>query len=81
MTKAVVLLSGGLDSTTCASIACKEYEAENVIALSIGYGQKHKLELECAKDVVKNLQISKHIIKELPPLFAGSKSTLIEKKI
>ncbi len=77
MSKVIVLLSGGLDSTTCASMAVKEYGAENVIALSIGYGQKHKIELECAKAVVERLNISKHIMKELPPIFEGSKSTLI----
>ncbi|MDX1372512.1 MAG: 7-cyano-7-deazaguanine synthase, partial [Nitrososphaeraceae archaeon] len=75
--KAVVLLSGGLDSTTCASMACKEYGANNVIALSIFYNQKHKIELDCAKSIVKRLNISKHVIKELPPIFEGSKSTLI----
>jgi 7-cyano-7-deazaguanine synthase len=77
MSKAIVLLSGGLDSTTCASMACKDFGPSNVIALSIGYGQKHKIELECAKDIVKRLGISKHVIKELPPIFDGSKSTLI----
>lgn len=77
MNKAIVLLSGGLDSTTCASMAVREFGAQNVIALSIGYGQKHRVELECAKSVVERLEISKHIIKELPPIFEGSKSTLI----
>jgi 7-cyano-7-deazaguanine synthase len=60
--KVIVLLSGGLDSTTCASIAVKEYGSENVIAVSLGYGQKHRIELEHAKAVVKELKISKHII-------------------
>ncbi len=78
MRKAIVLLSGGLDSTTCAAIACKEFGPENVIALSIGYGQKHIKELECAKDVVVKMNISKHVIKTLPPIFEGGKSTLIK---
>lgn len=75
--KVVVLLSGGLDSTTCAAMACHEYGPENVIALSMGYGQKHKIELESAKSIVKHMRIGKHVIKELPPIFEGSKCTLI----
>ena len=39
--KALVLLSGGLDSATCLALAVKEYKKENVIALSVSYGQKH----------------------------------------
>ena len=77
MSKAVVLLSGGLDSATCASIAIKEHGADNVIALSMGYGQKHLIELEHAKRLVSRLNISKHIVMSLPSIFAGSKSTLI----
>ena len=39
--KAMVLFSGGIDSTTCLGMAVDKYGAENVIALSISYGQKH----------------------------------------
>ena len=39
--KALVLFSGGLDSSTCLALAVKKYGAENVVALSIYYGQKH----------------------------------------
>lgn len=45
--RAVILLSGGLDSTVCMSIADKEgYE---LLPLSFSYGQRHSRELECAK--------------------------------
>ena len=37
--KAMVLCSGGVDSTTCLGMAVDKYGAENVIALSIYYGQ------------------------------------------
>ena len=47
--KAMVLCSGGVDSTTCLGMAVDKYGAENVIALSIYYGQKHTKEIECAK--------------------------------
>ena len=39
--KALVLFSGGLDSTTCLAMAVDKYGNENVIALSVSYGQKH----------------------------------------
>ena len=42
--KAVVLFSGGVDSTTCLGMAIDKYGKENVIALSISYGQKHHKE-------------------------------------
>ena len=77
MKKAVVLLSGGMDSTTCAAMLVDQLGAENVVALSLGYGQKHLVELEQAKLIAQKLGI-KHIIKELPPLFAGAGSTLID---
>ena len=43
--KALVLFSGGLDSSVCLGLAVKEYGSEEVLALSIYYGQKHKKEM------------------------------------
>ncbi len=43
--KAVVLLSGGLDSSTCLALAVRELGAGEVLALSVSYGQKHALSL------------------------------------
>jgi len=76
--KALVLLSGGIDSTTCAALACKEFGSENVLALSLIYGQKHVKEIEAAKDVVRYLGIKDHIIHHLPNIFKGAGSTLID---
>ena len=50
--KALVLVSGGVDSTTCLGMAVSQYGKENVVALSISYGQKHTKEVECAKAVI-----------------------------
>lgn len=47
-TLAVVILSGGLDSTTALGIAVEEHGKENVKTISVEYGQKHLIELECA---------------------------------
>ena len=63
MNKAVVLLSGGLDSATTAAIAIAEgYEA---IALSFNYGQRHEKELEAAKEIVEALKIKEHFITDI----------------
>ena len=50
-TKALVLCSGGVDSTTLLARAVSKYGAENVYALSISYGQKHVREIEAARTV------------------------------
>lgn len=60
MKKAVVLLSGGLDSTTCLAIAKDQGYA--CYALSFDYGQKHRAELEAAKKIAKNFNATKHEI-------------------
>lgn len=52
--RAVVLLSGGIDSTTCLALAVKEFGAENVKALCLSYGQKHDKELQSAFKVARH---------------------------
>ncbi|NLD46594.1 MAG: 7-cyano-7-deazaguanine synthase QueC [Clostridiaceae bacterium] len=60
MSKAVVLLSGGLDSTTCMSVA--QREGCDLFPLSFDYGQRHKKELNCAKQIVKYYKVKNHMI-------------------
>ena len=48
MSKAYVLLSGGMDSTTCLAAAIHRFSAEEVTAVSVDYGQRHRKELEHA---------------------------------
>jgi 7-cyano-7-deazaguanine synthase len=43
--KALVLFSGGIDSTTALGLAIKKYGKDQVIALSVSYGQKHDKEI------------------------------------
>jgi len=58
--KAVVLLSGGLDSATTAAIALRDgYE---LYALSVDYGQRHRFELEAAKRVAASLGVKRHVV-------------------
>lgn len=56
--KAVVLLSGGLDSTTCLALAKRD--GFEPVCLSIAYGQRHEVELERAKTVAKAMGVSDH---------------------
>ncbi len=51
--KVLVLVSGGIDSTTCLAMMVEKHGNENVEALSMYYGQKHNKELECARKVAE----------------------------
>jgi 7-cyano-7-deazaguanine synthase len=53
MSKALVLLSGGQDSTTCLYWAINEFGHENVSSLSFDYEQRHRIELESAQKVAE----------------------------
>ncbi len=57
---AVVVFSGGQDSTTCLFWAKKRYD--EVVAISFDYGQKHIQELECAKSICKKYEVEHHIL-------------------
>lgn len=58
MARAVVLLSGGMDSATCAALALRDgYE---VLALSVDYGQRHSLELDRARLLAQHLGVTEH---------------------
>jgi 7-cyano-7-deazaguanine synthase len=60
MGKAVCLLSGGLDSSTCLALARREgYEC---YALSFDYGQRHRVELEAAARVAQALRAARHVV-------------------
>jgi len=58
MPKAVVLLSGGLDSTTALAFATSQ--GFTTYALSVDYGQRHRVELDRAADVAKALKVADH---------------------
>ena len=64
MGKALVLNSGGVDSTTCVALAIQKYGNENVITASLYYGQKHDKELECARKIAEYYKV-KHIEEDI----------------
>ncbi len=76
MEKALVLFSGGLDSSTCLAIAVDKYGSENVIALSIYYGQKHKKEIEASDKVAQYYNVE-HLKMDLSKIFEFSDCSLL----
>jgi 7-cyano-7-deazaguanine synthase len=60
--RAVVVFSGGQDSTTCLIKAIQDYGKENVYAISFFYGQKHWKEIENAKRITEEFQVSHDIL-------------------
>jgi len=61
---AVVLFSGGLDSSTCLAIA--KSQGYRAYALSFRYGQRHEVELDAARRVAKHLGAAGHLILDVP---------------
>ena len=60
--KAVVSLSGGVDSATCLGIAVDRLGHENVVTVSVNYGQKHDKELKCAEALSAYYDVKHHVI-------------------
>ena len=74
MKKAVILLSGGLDSATCLAIAIDS--GFSPFALSFRYGQRHEFELDSAKAVSKSMGVEEHVILDIDlRAFGGSALT------
>lgn len=74
--KAVVLSSGGVDSTTCIGIAIHEVGAENVSTVSVFYGQKHSKELDCADKIAKYYGVD-HYVLDLSGILQYSNCSLL----
>jgi 7-cyano-7-deazaguanine synthase len=76
--KAIVLLSGGLDSTTCLAFArSKDLEC---YALSFNYGQKQSSELDAATNIAQHYQVMAHEIVNLKSIAGFSKTALVDEK-
>ncbi len=75
--KALVLFSGGLDSTVCLGLAVRAYGAGEVLALSVSYGQKHKKEMEASQRIAEFYGV-KRLTLDLGEIFRGSACALLE---
>jgi len=60
--QALVVLSGGQDSTTCLFWAMREFGSAQVVALSFDYRQRHRIELECAAAITHQAQIPHQVL-------------------
>lgn len=60
--KALVIFSGGQDSTTCLIQAIRQYGRENVEAVTFQYGQRHNIELEKARSIAADLGIPQTLL-------------------
>lgn len=78
MNKAIVILSGGLDSTTLLYEVVKKYGSKNVTALTFYYGSKHNhMEIPLAKKNTEKLGVE-HIVIDVEPVFAMYNSALLQ---
>ncbi|MCR5113351.1 MAG: 7-cyano-7-deazaguanine synthase QueC [Acholeplasmatales bacterium] len=75
--KALVLSSGGLDSTVALALAINKYGKDNVIALSISYGQKHDKEIKASEAVAKFYNVE-HLYLDLAKIFEYSNCSLLK---
>lgn len=75
--KALVLFSGGVDSSTCLAIAVAKYGAKEVLALSVSYGQKHSKELEAAQKIAEYYDVMLKTI-DLSKIFEDSNCSLLQ---
>ena len=75
--KALVLFSGGLDSSVCLGLAVKQYGAGEVLALSVYYGQKHSREMEASEKVASYYGV-RRVVLDLGEIFRNSTCSLLE---
>ncbi len=75
--KILVLLSGGIDSTTCLAMAIDKVGKENVETLNITYGQKHVKEIECAQKIANHYGVNYALI-DLKEIMKYSNCSLLE---
>lgn len=78
--KAVVVHSGGMDSSLCLALAIEQFAAENVLSLSFTYGQRHLKELDYAAKICKEWKVD-HTVIDLNCLNEITENALTNKNI
>lgn len=78
--KAVVVHSGGMDSSLCLALAVKEFGKENVLSLSFSYGQRHSNELEVASKISSHFGVD-HLVINIDCLSEITDSALTNKNL
>ena len=72
MIKALVVLSGGQDSTTCLYVAKDIYQPHEIGAITFDYNQRHRLEIEAARTIAAIAGIKNHEIIKIGPILEGT---------
>ena len=78
--KAIVVHSGGMDSSICLALAVEQFGKENVLSLSFTYGQRHSIELEQAKKICKDWGVD-HTVVDLNCLKEITQNALTDSSI
>ena len=78
MSKALVVLSGGQDSTTCLYWALRQYD--EVVAVTFDYGQRHAIEIEAAREIAEHAGIEWELVR-IPPLGGDSPLTELAREV
>lgn len=78
--KALVIFSGGMDSTVCLYWAIKEFGRENVSTITFNYGQRHQAEIESARKIAELAQVSWRLI-DIPGILESSSPLLSDSKL
>lgn len=71
MKKALVVLSGGQDSTLCLAMACQDPQFDEVMAVTFNYNQRHSRELDAARDIAYVLGVN-HEVVDVGPILQGT---------
>jgi 7-cyano-7-deazaguanine synthase len=78
--KAIVLHSGGMDSSICLLLACKRFGAEHVVSVGFNYGQRHEQELKAARQIAEHYGVQR-LEMEVPKLLGWDTSSLVNKSL